>query len=173
MTHTAASMLLMLIQASGCVYGAVKLLPLWREKSTIIGQTMAVAYAVPVLWAVSAMTMMFFSDRSEHSLGFVINSGVFICFIWVIILFCTVITASRELIAGAAYVVFGTAGNTCLMAGIAHQGIAGGAVILLGYIISVISVAFMILMFAGGWLDRMIASKAKRGRKRVSSSARK
>lgn len=174
MTHATASILLMLAQALGCAYGAAKLLPLWREKSTTIGRTMTVAYAVPVLWAISAMIMMLFSNRSEHSLGFVINSGVFICFLWVFVLFYTFLTTSRKLIAGAAYVIFGTAGNTCLMAGIAHQGIAGGAVILLGYIISVTSIAFMILMFAGDWLDRMVASQAKkRGHKRASSSARK
>lgn len=172
-THVIACVLLMLAQASGCTYGAVKHLPLWREISVVLGRVLTVAYLIAILWAISATAMMLFSNRSADSLNLVVNVGVFVCFLWAIILVGTFLTTSRMLIAGATYIILATASNTCLMWGIAHEDIPGSITLLIGYIICGTSLVLMIPMLGGGWFDRMIASKAKRGRKSVSSSAKK
>ena len=172
-THALMSILFLLLQTTVGTYGAVKHLPVWRKKSIRLGRAMTVAYAIPVLWAASATALMLFADRSIHDLNPLVSSGLYVCFLWAIILFCTVITTRRELISGATYAIFATAGNTCLMAGIAHQGFIGGIFILLGYVLIGISMAFMLPMLAGTWLDRLIASKVKRGRKNASSLAKR
>lgn len=172
-THGIASVLLLLVQAAVGSYGAFTHLPVWHKKSIILGRIMTIAYAIPALWAICAAAFMTSTDRSESSLSPLVSSGLYVCLLWAIILFCTVITTRRELISGATYVIFATAGNTCLMAGIAHRGIIGGIFILLGYALIGISMAFIIPMLAGAWLDRLIASKTKRGRKSASSLTKK